>query len=96
MKVMIDTHVWVFYVASMNDQLSRSALSTLKKAGVLCVSAISCWEIALLVKKGRLGNRQRFAMDPGCLAVSSGSIAKPYPGNSRSLCFVEESAPGSC
>ncbi len=55
MRVMIDTHVWVFHVASMNDQLSDSALSALKKARVLCVSPISCWEIALLVKKGRLG-----------------------------------------
>ena len=55
MRVMIDTHVWVFHVARMNDQLSASALSVLKKARVLCVSPISCWEIALLVKKGRLG-----------------------------------------
>lgn len=55
MRVMIDTHVWVFYVAKMNEQLSAPALSSLKKASVLCVSAISCWEVALLVKKGRLG-----------------------------------------
>lgn len=55
MRVMIDTHVWVFHVAGMTDRLSASALSALKKAPVLCVSTISCWEIALLVKKKRLG-----------------------------------------
>lgn len=55
MRMMIDTHVWVFYVARMHDRLSTAALSVLKKAQVLHVSAISCWEVALLVKKGRLG-----------------------------------------
>lgn len=55
MKVMIDTHVWVFYVTGMKDQISSSALSALKKARILHISAISCWEVALLVKKRRLG-----------------------------------------
>ncbi len=55
MKVVIDTHIWVFYVARMYDQLSALALAGLKQAETLHVSAISCWEVALLVKKGRLG-----------------------------------------
>ncbi|MFQ5675368.1 MAG: type II toxin-antitoxin system VapC family toxin [bacterium] len=55
MKLMIDTHIWVYYVAGMNDQLSQASVKALKKANILCVSAISCWEVALLVKRGRLG-----------------------------------------
>jgi PIN domain nuclease of toxin-antitoxin system len=40
----------------MHDRLlSMPALTTLKKAETLYVSAISCWEVALPVKKGRLG-----------------------------------------
>jgi len=55
MKVMLDTHVWIFHVSNMNEQLSKPALSALRQANFLGVSAISCWEVALLAKKGRLG-----------------------------------------
>jgi PIN domain nuclease of toxin-antitoxin system len=42
----------------------------------ICISSISCWEVALLVKKGRL----ELTMDPGDWIARSESL--PY------LCFV--------
>jgi PIN domain nuclease of toxin-antitoxin system len=55
--MLADTHTWVWWVTD-SDRLSRSARAALAKAvrgpGLL-VSAISCWEVAMLVSKGRLG-----------------------------------------
>jgi PIN domain nuclease of toxin-antitoxin system len=54
--IVLDTHAWVWWVASP-ERLSPSARqridSEAEKAPVY-VSSISAWEVALLVKKGRL------------------------------------------
>ena len=55
MKLVLDTHVWVFYVTGMYEKLSKPAHTALTQAEALHVSTISCWEVALLVKRGRLG-----------------------------------------
>ena len=54
--ILLDTHVWVWWVAQP-DRLSspaRNAITAARDDGGLQVSSISCWEIALLVRKGRL------------------------------------------
>jgi PIN domain nuclease of toxin-antitoxin system len=54
--IVLDTHAWVWWVASP-ERLSPSAKQRIdneaEKAPIL-VSSISAWEVALLVKKGRL------------------------------------------
>ena len=56
LMLLLDTHAWVWYLSDP-QQLSAPALAEIEKAvqgtGV-CVSAISLWEVALLVGKGRL------------------------------------------
>ena len=53
--ILLDTHTWVWWIAEPN-KLSAKAAERIRKAGnEICVSAISCWEIAMLVAKGRLG-----------------------------------------
>jgi PIN domain nuclease of toxin-antitoxin system len=49
--IILDTHIWVRW--SCND-LSNSITSRIERATSVCVSAISCWEIAYLAKRGRL------------------------------------------
>jgi PIN domain nuclease of toxin-antitoxin system len=53
--IVLDTHIWVWWVDE-SDQLSPHLLSTIRKLSRrdLCISAISCWEVAKLVEKGRL------------------------------------------
>ena len=53
--ILLDTHIWIWWVnqdaalpPALHDALSRSM------PGELAVSAISCWEVAKLVEKGRL------------------------------------------
>jgi PIN domain nuclease of toxin-antitoxin system len=54
-KLLLDTHVWIWL--SMEDKkfLSSKAVTAIKEASFKCISAISCWELAKLVEKGRIG-----------------------------------------
>lgn len=54
--ILLDTHVWLWWLSSP-DLLSKAASEQIDAApqnGGLAVSAISVWEVAMLVKKGRL------------------------------------------
>ncbi len=56
--IILDTHTWIWWV-NESDQLSPEALQSIQDAPNLGVSAISCWEVAMLVSKQRIG----FGMD---------------------------------
>lgn len=51
--IILDTHAWIWWINSPEElgRDARRALSTAKRIGV---SAISCWEFALLVARGRI------------------------------------------
>ena len=54
--IVLDTHAWVWWVANP-EQLSPSARQRIDSEaakGPVLVSSISAWEVALLVRKGRL------------------------------------------
>lgn len=51
--ILLDTHAWVWWAAS-SSHLSKKAARAIKTAEAVYVSAISCWEVAMLVAKGRL------------------------------------------
>ena len=54
--IVLDTHVLVWWVSG-DSQLSRAARDAIEAAeqnGEILVSAISAWEVAMLVKAGRL------------------------------------------
>ena len=54
--ILLDTHVLIWWVNGDHDRLSGPALSALESEGQTClVSAISCWAVATLVARGRLG-----------------------------------------
>ena len=54
--IVLDTHVWVWWVSG-SVRLSapaRKAISEHVRSGTVHLSAISVWEVALLVRRGRL------------------------------------------
>ncbi|MEA2163599.1 MAG: hypothetical protein QOK37_1726 [Thermoanaerobaculia bacterium] len=51
--IIADTHAWVWWI-DWRHRMSRIALRTLDDAEQIGISVISCWEVALLVAKGRL------------------------------------------
>lgn len=53
MSVVLDTHAWVWWAADP-DRLSEAAAAAIEHSEDVGVSAISCWEVTMLVAKGRL------------------------------------------
>ena len=54
--IVLDTHVWVWWVSGL-EPLSTRAASLIDQAvrdRAILVSCISVWEVAMLVKRGRL------------------------------------------
>lgn len=51
--ILLDTHAWVWWAAS-SPNLSKKAARAIQAAKTVYVSAISCWEVAMLVAKKRL------------------------------------------
>jgi PIN domain nuclease of toxin-antitoxin system len=54
--IVLDTHAWVWWVSNP-ERLSPAARERIDSEAAeqqVHVSSISCWEVALLVKKGRL------------------------------------------
>lgn len=51
--ILLDTHIWLW---TLNDpaRLSASQNEAMKADDDLVVSAVSCWEVALLVSKNRI------------------------------------------
>ena len=54
--ILLDTHIWIWWLNGSPNLPSRLR-NLLDSSGTegLCVSAISCWEMAKLVANGRLG-----------------------------------------
>ncbi len=54
--ILVDTHVWLWWLSDPS-RLSRPAaqrIDAARESGFVALSAISVWEAALLVRKGRL------------------------------------------
>jgi PIN domain nuclease of toxin-antitoxin system len=52
--ILLDTHVWVRWLAPENDPLPASFAQRLDAETDLAVSVVSCWEVAYLHRRGRL------------------------------------------
>lgn len=56
-RLLLDTHVWYWFAEGKGKRLSRSVRRSIERtavAGRVFVSAISAWELGMLVAKGRL------------------------------------------
>jgi PIN domain nuclease of toxin-antitoxin system len=52
--ILLDTHIWVNWIMKGNSSLSSAVVNAMQHADGLAVSAISCFEVSLLVKRGKL------------------------------------------
>jgi PIN domain nuclease of toxin-antitoxin system len=52
--IVLDTHVWIWW-AGQSSRLSKRARKACESADEMLVSAITLWEVAMLVAKERLG-----------------------------------------
>lgn len=52
--IVLDTHAWI-WLCNESPEFSESGLKTIGRADRIGVSAISCWETAMLVAKRRMG-----------------------------------------
>jgi len=53
--ILLDTHIWVWWVhgdENLSPELAREIQNN--ETGIIGVSAISCWEVAKLVERGRI------------------------------------------
>ena len=54
-ELLLDTHVWIWLSIEDRKSLSTKASKALHQPSLKFISAISCWELAKLVEKGRIG-----------------------------------------
>lgn len=52
--ILIDTHVWLRWIAPQEQPLPAQIVAHLEEADDVAVSAISCWELAYLHQRGRV------------------------------------------
>jgi PIN domain nuclease of toxin-antitoxin system len=52
--IILDTHAWIWWT-NESTKLTTRAKTTIQQSDAIGISAISCWELAMLVAKGRLG-----------------------------------------
>jgi len=72
--LLLDTHVWLWYVEDRTREMSAACVKGLDRAaeeGLLRVSAFSVWEVAMLEAKGRI------ALSRECGEWVSAALAAP-------------------
>jgi PIN domain nuclease of toxin-antitoxin system len=52
--IFLDTHAWIWWVTE-SEKLSTKAIQAICDADTVGVSIMSCWEVAMLVEKKRIG-----------------------------------------
>ncbi|MBV5328452.1 MAG: type II toxin-antitoxin system VapC family toxin [Chlorobium sp.] len=52
--IVLDTHIWVKWIIDGNPALSETIVNAMRIDRHWTVSAISCFEVSLLVKRGKL------------------------------------------
>ncbi|MDD2724414.1 MAG: PIN domain-containing protein [Methylovulum sp.] len=52
--IVLDTHIWVWWLNDKDRYLSTRQIDTIEQAERVAVSVVSCFEVAQIVKKGRL------------------------------------------
>lgn len=53
MMIVLDTHIWHWWVNQIPGKLSPATIALIEESADISVSAISCFEMAWLVRRGR-------------------------------------------
>jgi PIN domain nuclease of toxin-antitoxin system len=52
--ILLDTHIWHWWVNQIPGKLPRNTITLIEEAETVSISAISCFEMAWLVRHGRI------------------------------------------
>lgn len=52
--ILLDTHIWVRWLDPQQNPLAPNLVDVIETADQVAVSAITCWEVAWLTRRGRL------------------------------------------
>lgn len=52
--IVLDTHIWYWWINADHDRLSKAQIEALSTAPHVGVSAVSCFEMAHAVRRGRI------------------------------------------
>lgn len=52
--IILDTHIWLWWINEDNDRLGQNRIDLIHSVDVVAVSAISCFEVAWLDMHGRI------------------------------------------
>ena len=52
--ILLDTHVWVRWLDPQQKPLAPNLIDVIETADQVAISAITCWEVAWLTRRGRL------------------------------------------
>lgn len=71
--IVLDTHIWVWWAAD-RDRLTEKQIATIEanEGDVIGISAITCWEVAKLIERGRI--------ELTCPVEEWFDLALQYPG----------------
>lgn len=79
--ILLDTHIWVRW-QNAPETLPPKILSRIAESDALAVSAISCWEVAMLARKNRIELsipidewiEEALAYTDACLSIDRGIL----------------------
>jgi len=57
--IVLDTHIWVWWINERLDGMPSGWVAAIESAPRVSVSAVSCFEVALAVRRGRAGLAMR-------------------------------------
>jgi PIN domain nuclease of toxin-antitoxin system len=52
--IVLDTHIWVWYINRELEKFPSSWLEIIETANQVAISPVSCYEVALAQQRGRL------------------------------------------
>ena len=52
--LLLDTHIWIWWVTQTYERLNANVLNALKTADSLAISAVSIYELSVLAKRQRI------------------------------------------
>jgi PIN domain nuclease of toxin-antitoxin system len=58
--IVLDTHIWHWWVNQIPGKLSEKTIALIEEADDVAISAISCFEMAWLVRHGRIDLNMSF------------------------------------
>jgi PIN domain nuclease of toxin-antitoxin system len=92
--ILLDTHAWYWWLA-LPERLSVRAQRAIDAASSVAISPLSCWELAMLVRVGRIAlDRDPRAWVRQALATEGVVVADVHPAAATAAGLLPDEFPG--